>query len=107
MARATAPSVARSSAASEAGTAVPCGSATASSGVASCASGALITLLCSSDMLDYALGKGGGRDLGGVGQQAREIVGHVARSPHALQPPNDCRRDLGPAEFFEHHRARQ
>src|SRR5256885_10871935 len=107
MARVTLPPAARSRSASEAGTALPCARATARSGVSTWASGALATPLVSLGMLDYALGKGRGRDLGRAGHQAGEVVRDAARPDGSTETARDRRRHVVPPELFEHHRPRQ
>ena len=74
IARATTPPAARSSSASEAGSALPCATAMARRGVSTWASGRVTSELLISDMLDYALGECGGRDLRGRGHEPRQIV---------------------------------
>src|SRR3989442_13452907 len=89
MARATTPPAARSRSVREAGTALPCARATARSGVSTWESGVLTTPLVILDMLDYALGKSRGRDLGRGGPQPRGSVGdppRPRRPPHAPHP---------------------
>src|SRR5438309_4863585 len=107
MTRATTPPAARSRSASDAGTALDCATATASSGVSTWDSGALATPLVILGMLDYALGKSGGRDLGRAGHQPREIVRDAARPDCLTEPARDRRRHVVPPELFEHHRSRQ
>src|SRR3989442_5063713 len=107
MARATTPPAAWSRSVREAGTALPCARATARSGVSSCESGALTTPLVILDMLDYALGKSRGRDLGRGGHQAREIVGGAPRPDRPAPPPHDCVRPLPPFQLLRHPRPRQ
>src|SRR6266566_4874548 len=107
MARPTTPPTARSSSTSDGGTVPPCGSARARSGVVTCAKGVETTVPVTLDMLDYALGEGGGRDLGGVGHQAGQVVGDASRPERALEPAHDRRRDVRPAQLLEHHRPRQ
>src|SRR5438046_10679903 len=106
MARVTLPPAARSRSASEAGTALPCARATARSGVSTWGSGALATPLVSLGMLDYALGKGRGRDLGRAGHQPGEVVRDPARPDGSTEPARDRRRHVVPPELFEHHRPR-
>src|SRR5436190_6952697 len=107
MARATTAPDARSRSAREAGTALPCASATARRGVSTWESGVLTTPLVILDMLDYALGKSGGRDLGRAGHQPREIVGDAARPDRSAQPARNGRGHVVPSELLEHHPARQ
>src|SRR5712691_1978379 len=107
MARATTPPAARSSSAREVGTALPCATATARSGVSTWESGVLATPLVILDMLDYALGKSRGRDLGRAGHEPREIVRDAARPDRPAEPARDRRRHLVPPELLEHHRPRQ
>src|SRR2546425_3734428 len=107
MARPTTPPTARSSSTSDGGTVPPCGSARARSGVVTCARGVETTVPFTLDMLDYALGEGGGRDLGGVGHQAGQVVGDASRLERALEPAHDRRRDVRPPQLLEHHRPRQ
>src|SRR3989449_4111694 len=107
MARATTPPAAWSRSVREAGTALPCARGTARSGVSSCESGALTTPLVILDMLDYALGKSRGRDLGRGGHQAREIVGDAPRPDRPAQPAHDGVGHVVPSELLEHHRPRQ
>src|SRR2546425_586344 len=103
MARVSTPPAAWSSAAREGGTSEPSASATARSGVSSAARAAVTTLLAGSDMLDYAVAEGGGRDLGGVGHEAGEIVRDAARLDRARESAHDRRGDVAPAELVEHH----
>src|SRR2546428_13681019 len=93
MARATTPPAAWSRSVREAGTALPCARATARSGVSSCESGALTTPLVILDMLDYALGKSRGRDLGRGGPPAR---GNPRGAPRPGPPPPPPRPARGP-----------
>src|SRR2546425_11101912 len=89
MARATTPPAARSRSVREAGTALPCARATARSGVSTWESGVLTTPLVILDMLDYALGKSRGRDLGRGGAPPREIVGDAPRPDPPPPPAHD------------------
>src|SRR6266481_4267849 len=107
MARATTPPAAPSRSVSEAGTALPCARATARSGVSTWESGVPTTPLVILDMLDYALGKSRGRDLGRGGHQSREIVGDAPRPDRATQPAHDGVGHVVPSELLEHHRPRQ
>src|SRR5947208_11888648 len=104
MTRATTPPAVRSRSAREAGMALPCARATARSGVSSCESGALATPLVILDMLDNALGKSRGRDLGRAGHEAREIVCDAPRPDRPAEPARDRRRHVVPPELLEHHR---
>src|SRR5690349_23907771 len=101
------PPAARSSSVSDAGSALPCASAMAKSGVSTCAKGALVSLLLISDMLDNALGKCGGRDLRRRRHEARQVVRHASRADRALETTDDRRRHVGPAKLLEHHGARE
>src|SRR5256712_2021828 len=107
MARARTAPDARSRSAREAGTALPCASATARRGVSTWESGALATPLVILDMLDYALGESGGRALGGAGHQPREIVRDASRPARAAGPAGVRRRHVVPPELLEHHRPRE
>src|SRR3989475_12750901 len=107
MARATTPPAAWSRSVREAGTALPCARATARSGVSTWESGVLTTPLVILDMLDYALGKSRGRDLGRGGHQPREIVGDAPRPDRPAQPAHDGVRHIVPSELLEHHRPRE
>src|SRR5260370_37648293 len=94
MARATTPPAAPSRSVSEAGTALPCARATARSGVSTWESGVPTTPLVILDMLDYALGKSRGRDLGRGGHQSREILGGP---PRPDTPTHPAAHHVGPA----------
>src|SRR5467141_3125228 len=107
MARATTPPATRSSSTREAGTALPCARARARSGVSTWESGVLATPLVILDMLDYALGKSRGRDLGRIGHQAREVVRDPPRPDRAAEPARDRRGHVVPPELLEHHGPRQ
>src|SRR5881296_4749201 len=107
MTRATTPPAARSKSARDEGSTLPCARATARSGASTWASGAIATPLVMLDMLDYALGKSRGRDLGRAGQQPREIVRDAARPDRPAEPTRDRRRHVVPPELLEHHRPRQ
>src|SRR5213592_3013410 len=107
MTRVTTPPAARSKSARDVGSSLPCPRATARSGASTWASGALATPLVILDMLDYALGKSRGRDLGCAGHQPREIVGDAARPDRPAQPARDRRGHVVPPELLEHHRPRQ
>src|SRR5207247_197893 len=107
MARPTTPPTARSSSTSDGGTVPPCGSARARRGVVTCARGVETTVPFTLDMLDYALGEGGGRDLGGVGHQAGQVVSDASRPERALEPAHDRCRDVRPPQLLAHHRPRQ
>src|SRR5437667_12296336 len=107
MTRPTTPPAARSKSARDVGSTLPCPRATARSGASTWASGALATPLVILDMLEYALGKSRGRDLGRTGHQPREIVGHAARPDRPAEPACDRRRHIIPPELLEHHRSRQ
>src|SRR5206468_9763652 len=106
MARATTPPAARSKSASDAGTTLPCARATARSGVSTWESGALATPLAILDMLDYALGKSRGRDLGRAGQQPRATVRDAARPARPAEPTRARGRHLVPPQLRAHHRPR-
>src|SRR5438445_8120076 len=99
------PPAARSSSPSDLGRVEPWASAIASNGVSIWASGAVTNVLFISDMLDNALGKPGGRDLGGAGHLARQVVGDATRRDRAGQPAHDRVRCIGPAQLLEHHGA--
>src|SRR5205823_14663548 len=88
--------------ASDAGTAPPCGGATASSGVSTWASGAVRVVPVILDMLDNAFGESRGRDLRGAGHLPGEVVGDAARPDRAAEPPHDRLRHIGPAERLAH-----
>src|SRR5213594_4359788 len=88
MTRATTPPAARSKSAREVGSALP-------------------TPLVILDMLDYALGKSRGRDLGRTGHQPREIVCDAARPDRPAEPARNRGRHIIPAELLEHHGPRQ
>src|SRR6266704_1203438 len=107
MTRATTPPAARSKSPSDVGSALPCARATARSGASTWASGALATPLVILDMLDYALGKSRGRDLGRTGHQPREIVCDAARPDRPAEPACDRGRHIIPPELLEHHGPRQ
>src|SRR6059036_4046774 len=107
MTRATTPPAARSKSARDVGSTLPCPRATARSGVSTWASGSLATPLVILDMLDYALGKSRGRDLGRAGHQPREIVRDAERPDRPAEPPRDRRRHVVPPQLLEHHRPRQ
>src|SRR5207245_5686518 len=96
------PPAARSSSPSDLGRVEPWASAIASNGVSIWASGAVTNVLFISDMLDNALGKPGGRDLGGAGHLARQVVGDATRRDRAGQPAHDRIRCIGPAQLLEH-----
>src|SRR5207247_2864615 len=98
MTRATTPPAARSKSAREVGSALPCARATARSGASTWASGALATPLVILDMLDYALGKSRGRDLGRTGHQPREIVCDAPRPDRPAEPARNRRRHLIPPD---------
>src|SRR6266850_2374668 len=102
MARATTPPAARSSSARELGTVFPCARATARRGVSTWESGVPATPLVILDMLDYALGKSRGRDLGRIGHQARQIVRDAPRPDRAAEPARDRRGHVVPPQLFEH-----
>src|SRR3989442_11295417 len=97
MAGATTPPAAWSRSVREAGTALPCARATARSGVSSCESGALTTPLVILDMLDYALGKSRGRDLGRGGPQARANRRDPPPPDPPPPPPPQCARPRRPS----------
>src|SRR5437667_5331077 len=105
MVRATTPPAARSKSASEAGTTLPCARATARSGVSTWESGALATPLVILDMLDYALGKSRGRDLGRAAQHPREIVPDAAGPDRPAEPTRGRRRHVVPPELLDPHPA--
>src|SRR5438034_3198855 len=105
MTRATTPPAARSKSARDVGSTLPCPRATARSGASTWASGALATPLVILDMLEYALGKSRGRDLGRTGHQPREIVCDAARPDRPAEPARDRRRHIIPPELLEHHRS--
>src|SRR5256885_1246904 len=107
MTRATTPPAARSKSARDVGSTLPCARATARSGASTWASGALATPLVILDMLEYALGKSRGRDLGRTGHQPREIVCNAPRPDRPNEPARDRRRHIIPPELLEHHRSRQ
>src|SRR3989454_11172420 len=101
-ARTSTPPAARSSSVRDAGSVEPWASAIASNGVSIWASGAVTNVLFISDMLDNALGKPGGRDLGGAGHLARQVVGDAPRRDRAGQPAHDRVRCIGPPQLLEH-----
>src|SRR5258708_33273549 len=103
MARVTTPPAARSRSVREAGTALPCARATARSGVSTWESGVPTTPLVILDMLDYALGKSRGRDLGRGGHQARAIVGDAPRPDRATPPAHECAGHVAPSRLLAHH----
>src|SRR5438034_9928894 len=107
MTRATTPPAARSKSPRDVGSTLPCARATARSGASIWASGALATPLVILDMLDYALGKSRGRDLGRAAHHPREIVRDAARPDRPAEPTRDRRRHVVPPELLEHHPARQ
>src|SRR2546430_11226552 len=107
MTRATTPPAARSKSARDVGSTLPCPRATARSGASTWASGALATPLVILDMVDYALGKSRGRDLGRTGHQPREIVCDAARPDRPAEPACDRGRHIIPPELLEHHGPRQ
>src|SRR5438034_1131072 len=107
MTRATTPPAARSKSARDVGSTLPCPRATARSGASTWASGALATPLVILDMLEYALGKSRGRDLGRTGHQPREIVCDAPRPDRPAEPARNRRRHIIPPELLEHHRSRQ
>src|SRR5438034_616980 len=107
MTRATTPPAARSKSPRDVGSTLPCARATARSGASIWASGALATPLVILDMLDYALGKSRGRDLGRTGHQPREIVCDAPRPDRPAEPARDRGRHIIPPELLEHHRSRQ
>src|SRR2546425_11243663 len=104
MTRATTPPATRSKSAREVGSALPCARATARSGASTWASGALATPLVILDMLDYALGKSRGRDLGRTGHQPREIVCDAPRPDRPAEPARNRRRHIIPPERSEERR---
>src|SRR3989449_11602254 len=95
MTRATTPPAARSKSARDVGSMLPCPRATARSGASTWASGALATPLVILDMLEYALGKSRGRDLGRTGHQPREIVCDAARPDRPAEPARSEERRVG------------
>src|SRR5207249_11307206 len=107
MTRATTPPAARSKSARDVGSTLPCPRATARSGASTWASGALATPLVILDMLEYALGKSRGRDLGRTGHQPREIVCNAPRLDRPTEPALDRRRHIIPPERSEERRSRQ
>src|SRR3989475_7506412 len=106
MTRATTPPAARSKSARDAGSTLPCPRATARSGASTWASGALATPLVILDMVDYALGKSRGRDLGRTGHQPREIVCDAARPDRPAEAACDRGRHIIPPAPLDHHRSR-
>src|SRR5204862_7917605 len=98
MTRATTPPAARSKSARDVGSTLPCPRATARSGASTWASGALATPLVILDMLEYALGKSRGRDLGRTGHQPRAVVCGAARPDSPADPACDRHRHLTPPE---------
>src|SRR2546428_5541822 len=105
MTRATTPPAARSKSARDVGSTLPCARATARSGASTWASGALATPLVILDMLDYALGKSRGPDLGPTGHQPREIVCDAPRPERPAEPALDRSCDIIPPLLLEHHRS--
>src|SRR5436853_6884797 len=96
MTRATTPPAARSKSARDVGSTLPCPRETARSGASTWASGALATPLVILDMLEYALGKSRGRDLGRTGHQPRRLASNAPRLARPTGPALERRRQFTP-----------